>query len=409
MLRFDFGVREDYTDNVDYRSSNKRDEWITRVYGGVRLSTELAPERAPGQVQQEPMGRDRYGINLNYRLGYNHYAKDTNDAYVSHEGRLDTWAAVGRRVVLRLKDYLLRSDEPLEPRSQEGAPPADFIQGSQRTRATYIRNVLEPSMEYQFGRENRFFLGYQHNYYHNQNEGFQDSQEHSLTPQLDYWFNIRHGISLQYSFARGNFERNPDVDGHTGRARYTYRFNPFTSIFGEYVFVRRDFENPGVDYEVQNPTVGISHAFSPATSGSVQVGYFWYDPERGEKLNGFSVHANLSTRTQFTDFFFGLRGGFREDYFTALNAGLSKYYGAYGSINHRLGQRFSVGFAGSVSQDQFPSDEKVLRWETRASATYQPLRWLSVTLEGLHREDDSNRNTFYIQENRAILQINLTI
>ena len=85
LFRFDFGVQEEYTDNVDYSPSNTRDDWITRVYGGVRLSTELAPERPGRRVQEEPMGRNPWGINLDYRLAYNYYAKDTYDAYFSHE------------------------------------------------------------------------------------------------------------------------------------------------------------------------------------------------------------------------------------------------------------------------------------------------------------------------------------
>ena len=409
LFRFDFGVQEEYTDNVDYSPSNTRDDWITRVYGGFRLSTELAPERAPGQVEQKPMGRDPWGINLDYRLAYNYYANDTYDDYFGHDGRLDAWATIGRWVVVRLKDYLQVSDEPLELQSEAGAPPLDYLPGSQRTRAKYTRNVLEPSAEYQFGKEDRLSLTYRNNYYNNESEVYEDSQEHRLTPRLDFWFNIRHGISLEYAFDQGLFERSPDFEGHLGRARYTYRFSPQTSIFGEYAFVRRDFDDPGTDYDAQNPSVGITHEFSPTTNGSLQIGYFWQNPQRGEALDGISVNANLSTRTQYTDFSVSLRGGFREDYYTALNLGGSQYYGAYGSIKHRLTQWFSIGLLGSVVQDEYTSGEKTLRWEARGNATYQPLRWLSFTLEALHRTDDSNLEGSDVQENRAILRVNLTI
>lgn len=408
LFRFDFGVQEEYTDNVDFRAADKRDDWLTRVYAGVRLSTELAPDRAPGQVAQAPMGRDRSGINLDYRLTYNHYAKDTYDYYIGHEGRLDAWTTIGRRVVLRLRDSLLRSDEPLELQSREGAPAGDYLPGSQRIRGKYIRNVLEPSMEYQFARESLFSFAYRNNYYENKSDLFEDSQEHALTPRLDLWFNIRHGISLEYVYSWGDFDRSPDFVGHIGRARYNYRFSPRTSVFAEHLFVTRDFDDPGVDYDVHNPAVGIRHSFTPTTDGSLQVGYFWQKPEIGDKQEGVSVAADLNTRTRYTDFSLSLRGGFREDYFTALNAGLSKYYGAYGTIRHRLAQRFSVGIAGSVAQDEYPSDEKILRWEARGNATYQPLRWLFFTLEALHREDNPNRGPD-IKENRAILRINLTI
>ena len=76
------------------------------------------------------------------------------------------------------------------------------------------------------GRKTGFPLTYRNNYYNNEDPQYEDSQEHLLTPRLDFWFNIRHGISLEYGFDRGNFERAPDVDGHLGRARYTYRFAP---------------------------------------------------------------------------------------------------------------------------------------------------------------------------------------
>lgn len=410
LFQFDFGVQEEYTDNVNYSSINKRDDWITQVYGGIRISTELAPERTPGQLVEKPKARDRYGINLAYRGSYNYYANDTNDDYFSHEGNLDTWATIGKNVILRLKDYLLRSDEPLEVNYQRGAQPGDYLRGSQTTRAKYLRNVLEPSVEFQFGKESRFSLTYLNNYYNNENPIFEDSQEHALIPRLELWFNVRHGISLEYTFDKGDFDQSPDFNGHLARGRYNYRFNPHTTIFGEYIFVRRDFDNPGVDYDVQNPSVGIEHSFTANTKGSIQIGYFWVNPEQGEKTDGFSVNADLSTRTQYTTYSISIQGGFREDYFTALNSGVSKYYGAYGTISHNLTRRLTIGLLGSVTRDEYPdSDEEILRWEVGGNITYKPLRWLSFTLQASHREDDSDRAGSDIQENRAMLRINLTI
>jgi hypothetical protein len=408
-FRFDFGVQENYTDNVDLRPTNTREDWITRVFAEIGYSTLRPEDRAPGQLEQAPRERDPWGIDLNYAFGYNYYANKTYDDYPSHLGRLDTWYTFDRRLTLRIRDYLINSEEPRELQYAQGAPPGSYLPATQQGRSEYLRNVLEPSLEYRFGREDLITLYYRNNYYENKSIAFEDSRENYLSPRIEYWFDVRNGIILEYGFTKGEFERSPDLEGQMGRVRYTYRFNTQMSAFLNYVYLYRNFEDPGTDYNVQNPSIGIAHAFSPSTSGDLQFGWFWYNPKGRDSQNGPSIIANLNTRTQFTTYSISLRGGFREDFYSSTNLGPSKYYGGYGSVTYLLAERFTIGGRGFLERNEYTGARKDWQWEVGANASYQPLRWLGFSVEYFYREADSNDNFADYKENRLILRLNLTI
>ena len=99
-------------------------------------------------------------------------------------------------------------------------------------------------------------------------------------PESPIGLTFRNGVSLEYGLTLGNFQGSPDLVGHMATGRYTYRFNPRTSIFGEYTQLWRNFDNPGIDYAVYRPSVGIEHAFSPTLSARVQLGYYRADPKK---------------------------------------------------------------------------------------------------------------------------------
>jgi len=253
-------------------------------------------------------------------------------------------------------------------------------------------------------------LYYRNVYYDNKNDlRYQDSRENYLSPRIDYWFDTRNGMTLEYAYSGAEFERIPGYDGHMGRGRYTYRFDSRTSAFAEYLYLYRDFDNPGTDYDVQNPSIGIAHNFSPTTSGDIQIGYFWYNPRGEESKTGPSLTANLNTRTQFTTYALSLRGGFREEYFSSSNLGPSRYYGGYGSVNQRLAERFNVSAQGFVERNEYTNERKDWRWQVGANTSYQPLRWLVLSFEYFYREEDSNQDINDYKENRLILRINLII
>jgi hypothetical protein len=396
-------VQEEYNSNIDLTPRNGREDYITTVYPGLRFST--SPRSITTGQKAPTTAEENYGIDLDYRPGFVFYAKEHDNNYISHAGTLNTWYTFDRRLTFRVRDYLIRSDELRETDYSATATQGQYLLSTQNKRVVYIRNVAEPSVEYQFGREDRISINYRNNIYKVQSDQFEDSREDYIDPKLTYWFNIRNGISLEYALDLGNFQRSPDMVGHMGVGRYTYRFNPRTSIFGEYTFLRRDFDPPGVDYDVHRPSLGIEHAFSPTLSARIQAGYFWQIPVTGSTKGGLYLDMNLTQRAEKTTYTLSLQGGYTEDYFTAQNLGFTKYYRGIGTITHRLLERMTVGLSGSLERAAFSSDRKDWTWGINGNASYTVLKWLTLSLEASHRENNSNIDNLDYSEYRGIFRV----
>jgi hypothetical protein len=282
--------------------------------------------------------------------------------------------------------------------------PDQFILGTQRRRAIYLRNVFEPSIEYHFGKERNISLNYRSNIYRNQSPLFENSREDFINPRLIYWFNVRNGISLEYGLTSGRFERSSNLTGHMATGRYTYRFNPRTSIFVDAALLKRDFKPPSIDYDVYRPSLGLSHAFSPTLTGSLQLGYFWQNPSKGSSKGGLYYDAKLSRQTQKTTYTLLFQGGYNEDYFTAENLGFSKYHRVIGTVNHQLKERLSVGLSSSLEMAKFSSGQSDRIWGVRGDASYRVLKWLTISLEASHRENRSNIDIRDYRENRGMFK-----
>lgn len=381
-------IQEEYSDNINLTSKSPKSDFITTLYPGIKINT----------------NESLYGIDLDYNVGLVFYAATPEYNYVNHTGKLTTFIRLTPRWTLRLKDDFLRS---AENRTGELGT-ADFqnqtAYSTNQGRAIFSRNVFEPVIEYQFGKEDRLALTYRNLMYRTQNPLSQDSQENALKANVTYWLTIKNGISLDYTFSKGSFERSPDLRSHFTKLRYTYRSNPTTSFFGEYSFLRNDFQTSGMDYSVHNPIFGFEHAFSSALSSNAQVGYFWRKAEDGAST-GFTYQAGLTRKDKKTTYNLTLQGGYTEDYFSAGNFGFIRNHRAVGKVTHRLQERFVLGFSGSIERAEFNQNRMDWIWGLTGNASYQILEWLTLNLEVSHRENYSNNDLYSFGENRALLKI----
>jgi hypothetical protein len=384
-------VQEEYNDNINLTSKNKKTDFITTLIPGIAFSKTKGP----------------YGYDFDYRFGVVMYNTTTDNNYLSHTGKLNTWVKLGPRWTLRLKENFIRTEESGEGDNSlaQAANRPDY--SINRQRAVYIRNVLEPSVEYQFGKENRFAMTYRNNLYRTQNPLSQDSQEDMVNASYTHWVNVKHGIILDYSYSRGEFKNNPTLRTQAAKGRYTYRLTSKTSFYGEHAFLRNDFDSPGIDYMIHNPSFGIDHAFSSSLSGSAQIGYFWKNSSNGT-TNGYTYLAGLTQKESKTVYSFFFQGGYSEDYFTAENLGFVRYNRAIAKITHRPRERMTLEFSGSLERAEFEPNRTDWIWGLVGSASYQPLQWLTLSLEASRREDNSNVESFSFGENKVLFKLTAT-
>jgi hypothetical protein len=408
-------AQEEYTDNLYLTSKNKKSDFFTSIVPGLRFST-LPRSETTGEFRPASSSIDtKYGVDLDFNVPLVYYGKESQNNYVGLAGTLNAWYSFDPRLTFRVRNYSIRSEEPREQDYSATALPGQFLLSTERgTRPIYFRNVFSPSFAYRFGRDDLFSIYYENNIYRNQSSLFEDSAENFINPKLTYWFNIRNGVSLGYGFTLGDFQSSPDLLGHMAMVRYTYRFDPKMSIFSEYTQLWRDFDFPSVDYLVYKPSIGIERAFSQTLSGRAQFGYFWENPEKSSTTSGFSYDISLTQRAERTTYTASLQGGYTEDYFTAQNLGFTEHHRAMGTITHRFLQRMSVGLFGSYEWAKYPGsvieDKKAKDqiWAVGGDASYQILRWLTVSLDTSYRENHSNISERDYSEYRGMFKVTAT-
>jgi hypothetical protein len=273
--------------------------------------------------------------------------------------------------------------------------------------------VAQPSLEYQFGKEDIVSINYLSNVYRNQNNTlFEDSTENYISPKLTYWFDTRNGIYLEYGLDLANFERSPDMTGNLAKGRYTYRFNPRTSVFAEYTFQSRVFEEQTsvstVDYNIHAPSIGFEHAFSPTLSLRAKFGYFLQIPKKGSNEAGPLYDVVITQRAQKTTYTLGFQGGYIEDYYTAENLGFAKYHQVIGTITHQVTQRVDLSLSGRYQRPKFSDGRVDNIWGVEMGGSYRILKWLAVAINFAYAANHSNRETTEYNDLRGMVRVTAT-
>jgi hypothetical protein len=388
-------VRGTWDSNLNLTQDNPISDFITTIAPGIKYKSKGAG----------------YFVDLGFELGMNFYASHTENNYVSYDGRLTAAYDIDRRWTVRLNESLTRSRDGISTYTINNPSGQQSTTSANTNGTLYLRNIIEPAVEYKFGRENLASFLYRNNIYRPDDSSTAvNSTENAFSPHLAYWFDIRNGITLDYTYSTGTFQMNqPNYVGNYLAGRYIYRFNPRTRVYGNFSYNRKDFDPPGVDYTVYQPTVGLEYAFSATLSGRAEFGWFWQTAETGSNHNAPAYNFSITQAGQRTTYTLAFQGGYREQYFTTENLGLSKYNQIMANVTHRLLERLNLSFTGTLGQDVYESPSHTDNsYGLTATLAYQPLRWLTVSLEGgsYARESDLNGNNY--RDNKGILRLTAT-
>ena len=393
---------EQYTSNVYLTNTNQKSDWITTLGPGIRLAV------------NDPF----FGADLTGHFGYNWYANQTKEDYWSIDGTLGLRYNPTPQLTFRVREYILRSENTVEPYYGQGGQPAQpgVMVGTNRGNTPYLRNVVEPSVDWQFSRQGNVGILYRNNILRNDdNIAYEDSTENYVRPSFSYWINQRNNIVLEYGFIKGEYTREgalpatPDFKSQNPHGRYTYRFDAQMSVFADYIYIYHDNDEPGIDYQVNNPSVGITYAFNPTLTGVAQVGYFWQNPEQLNGESGVTSNLSITQRVGQTTYTVAFNSGYQERQFGFDNLGFNEYYGGSVVISHNVTQRFNVGFIGTaMNTDYALSDQNDWIYTADATASYQLLRWLTLSGRAGYQQVDSNIEVNSYDEWHAFLTLTAT-
>jgi len=384
-------VSGEYDDNINLTSNNKINDFITTILPGIKFSNMDA----------------KSGIDLDLSAGLVFYDKNPNLNYISGNGSLNAKYMTSEHVNFYLQEAYLRSDNPREQEYFTQAAGNKYVLSTSTQRSVYWRNVFAPTVEYQFGQESRIGVNYRHNIYQTDASISENSIENYINPFITYWFDKRNGVHLDYAYTNGDFESSPDLNGQKVTASYMNRLNPKATAFVEGAYTNQSFALSSMDYNIYEPSVGLSYVFTPSLTASAQIGYYWMEYlNQDPKFNGLTFKVDLANTGARTMYVLSIQGGYTEDYFTSQNLGFQKYYRATGSIKHNLEKRFSVGCSGSIERVEFVGMERSdTIWGVGASASYQLMKWLTLSLEISHNANQSNIPANEYIENKGILRL----
>jgi hypothetical protein len=398
-------VDSEYNDNLNLTKENQKKDFITTISPGVKFSNMDAQS----------------GITLDAKAGAVLYNEYTNLNYISGNINLDSKYLTSSHFNFYLKNSYIRSEDPREREFFTMTEDNKFVLSTETQRGVYWRNVVSPTVEYQFGPESRAGVTYRNNVYQTAAVGGENSMENYVSPFITYWLNRQNGISMSYAYTNGHFETSPDFNSHKVNASYMLRFTPKATASLNGGYTKQEYSAQSSvqsrDYAIYESSLGISYLFSSTLSASAQVGYYWQNPEIGQNNDGLTFKADISQRDARTTYNLSFQGGYTQDYFTSQNLGFQKYYRATGTITHFLDRRLSIGGLGSVerteSEPESASDpgHRDTIYGAGANLSYLPFNWLKFSLAYTYNQKNTNYRYEAVseyKENKGMLTVTAT-
>jgi hypothetical protein len=381
---------EQYVKNINLETDDEEDDWITLVGPGLTLTLKTEETEA----------------RLDYDVRYAAYAENNQNNTLRHSLTLSGFKGIpiAEHVTLDLDESLQVSEEPIEV--------AEYVRSERRSRDRYYRNTAGGRINYHFAEMGFLYAGFHHIILENEDPSLEDSQRYRPMAGITYWFNIRNGVSLDYSYTRGKFEVSEDFDQHMSSATYTHRFTHRTQANLSYTYDSLDYDGMRDDYVVHSSRLGVSHGLTENVSGSISGGYYVQDRERGDDTSGFTGDASLDGTFRFEKWALTLNGssGYRQQFFEAENLGFSEYRQASSTLTYNPIERLTTRLSGFYQRDEYQEtnpEREDNTWSARVSLSYRLLDWLSASLGYSYHERDSSIDENDYRNSRVIFTLDV--
>lgn len=381
-------ISGEYTDNVNLSRDVEEDDYITTITPGLDLE----------------VSRRNRGIIISYAPGYSRYDKNSTYNTWRQSVRLSGWTEISERTRLTIDDTFRRSEEPI---SEEDTT-------IRRDRNPYFTNSANLNLTHQIGKSDSISIGYVYSMLENDDSAIQDNERHNPSISFSHMFTPLIGLDTNVGYTRGTFSRvSDDFDEWNGSLQLSRLFTKYLRGFARYAHTYMNFEGEGEDYQIYDPSLGISYIIDEGTSVSIGVGYFIQDRERSDNIVGLNIDSDIQKTWTLKRGTINLTGssGYGESYFGAEILGFNTYYQGGGSLSYQLTRTISGSLSGSYRLTDYKNletDREDKSANAGAGLTYVPhIKWLpiSIGISYLYRSIDSTQSENEYTDSRFLLDV----
>ncbi len=396
-------ISEEYNDNIFLTPDNEEDDFITTVSPGFILEV----------TQREN------GLSLSYHPGYSFYADHSEFNSWQHEAVLGAWVAASRSTRIEVEDAFLFTEDPA-PETDITSPITEdpLIQGDPTIRSgrePYYTNTASIRLIQQFGASDSFYLQYAYTILRNDDPEIEDVDQHIPGLGITYWFLPRWGLEIAASLTATELDESDDFDQWTGRITQTYRIDQRFEAFVQYdhtaVRYSQHQDEDSIDYQVFEPSVGITYNIMNDSVLSLRLGYFKEDRDEGEDIDGPSGDIELTKTLRNGTLSLSGAAGQENTVLNAENLGFTKFYEIGFETEYRFLRNLTGNISGSYRNAVFEETETNREddiYEAGVGLTYLVTSWLSTHLQYFYRTLDSTLPEDEYKENRVAFQVTLT-
>lgn len=381
-------LEESYDSNIYLSSDNETSDFITRLSPELRLEDVSATRT----------------FAASYIMHMYHFDRHDENNYIGHSAELSWDQRLSRNLSWHIMNTYTRSEEPLEEDPE--------YTGVRETRNMYTRNSVDTGFTYRFGQEDRVTISYLDSRLQNRDPDIEDDVEYGPGLELEYWLTQRHGLLLDYSWSRIDYEHDPSDQMDEMVFGYQWRRSPHTTLHVDYGLVLFSSKAPAAeegndDYNVQSIAAGFDHDFGPLWNLTGSFGYFFFNPKESESGDGPVYHLSLGRSFARGSVTLTGDGGYRLDYSGADAEGFTEYRGLSLSSAYTVSPGTELYTTASYMYEKAEEEERTRdeTWGVSAGISYEISSWLTGAVELTQRERNSSDEEDEYRDSLILLRL----
>jgi hypothetical protein len=402
-----FSAHTEYTDNLNLLPSNEEGDITTSISAGFTAG--VAGKYA--------------GLSISYDPSYVFYETFEENNGWRHNASLDSFLNIAKNTRFKLADTFVLTEDPLSESQiaaiRAGEDPARFDPTIRTTRQQYWRNTVIASLTHQFSKDDSIYATYVYSILENEDPFVEDSQEHTGSAGLTYYFGPKWGVNLSGSYTFGSFDQTGsfvgtptnDFDNWGGRLGLTRRFSKTTDGYLRYNYTAYDFGNTIQNYQVHDARIGIDYTIEQDISFSANTGYFVQDKKVSEDDDGILLDMALRKTLKRGGYRIEGGAGYDNVFFTAENLGFNVHYRIGVTADYELIRRFWGDIYGAYRLEDYRNqtrDREDNIYRAGGGFTWTPTLWANIRVGYSFRRVDSTNPFNTYSENRVLLTIFLS-